>query len=166
MARRRTLRRRSRGGGNPLKALVFTILGGLALQPAAGLSWKELNEPMSSERIREVAESVTKTASKWNPPSFSGYALPQIEKYVNYWNTELSKNAPVEKSMGATKHQVVDQASWMNGKIVTITGEEGDQYFVKVDGDEDPTGEYAISKGSLKAVQGGRKRQKTLRRKK
>jgi len=160
-------RRRLRGGVNPLKTAVLSMLALTSTQTAQGFpTWEQLKTPMSQEEINAAAREIVETASKLNLPSLTGYALPQIEQYVNLWNTYLS-DSTVTPRADTPAHSVTDPASWMYGKTVRIVGEdtENEESIVTVDGDDDPNGRYAIATTSLAPKTGGNRR-KTLRRKK
>lgn len=156
-----------RGGVTPLKSIVLSMLGLLSTQTAQGFpTWDQLKKPMTQAEIKQAATEIVEVASTLKLPSLTGYALPQIEQYVNLWNTQLS-DSTVKPTDTQPAHTVTDPASWMHGKTVRIVGvdDENAESIVTVDGDDDPNGRYAIATASLAPKTGG-KRRKTLRRKK
>jgi hypothetical protein len=169
MARRsKTQRRRKiRGGVNPLKSAVLSMLALTSTQTAQGFpTWEQLKKPMTQAEINTAANEIVAAASNVKLPSLTAYVLPQIEQTVNSLNTWLSES-DVQPVADNSAHSITDSASWMHGKTVRIVGEDTDneEYIVTVDGDTDPNGRYAIAKESVAPKTGG-KRRKTLRRKK
>ena len=162
-------RRRQRGGANPLKVFVLSMLGLLSVQqPAQGFpTWDQLKKPMSQEEIKKAAAQIINIGEQYRPPSLTGFLLPKVEQYVHAWNTELSESG-AKKLTDETAYTTNDPLSWMQGKTLRIVGEddEAEEYIVSVDGDEDPEGRYAVKKTSLVKKTAGGKHNKTLRRKK
>lgn len=159
----RTRRRRQRGGANLLRAVVLALLTATACS-GKGVTWKELSSArLSDERINEIAKDATDVITRLGKYSVIEGLVDRLETITA---SILKETTPDQITCGTRKQYRVT-SGWMTGHTVEILSEIPDEnaYIVADVNDPDPTGKYVVLKTDLMPKAGGRKRQKTLRRK-
>lgn len=158
----RTRRRRQRGGANLLRAVVLALLTATACSDR--LTWEELSQkPLSPERVDEIAKSAASVIQSLGKYSVTGALLGRLETVT----TSILQETKPDQITCVIPKQYRVASGWMAGHTVEILSEipEENAYLVRDVNDPDPTGKYAVLKKDLPPITGGRKRQKTLRRK-